>query len=210
MPEDPRKGVPFAVIIEALTCCRVLPFDTQSNRQLLAQLRTGAATAVQLARRKGITAGRPNEAGNQTEPFLQAGLQLAGIQVDRPASKGGNNKVAGYPNLEIRDRAGRIAYVECKTYARGNKDQTFRSFYLSLTDDPKITKDAFHLLIAFELEFDSRRNVYIPSAWGIWTLDRLMLQIKYEFNASNRQIYASGALRAEGNGEAAVAGAVNV
>jgi hypothetical protein len=145
----PRKGVPFPVAIKALTGCRVVPFDgaVQANRQLLAQLRTAAATTVQLARRKGIV---------------------------------------------------------------GKKDQTFRSFYLSLTDDPKITKDAFHLLIGFELEIDGRRGVYVPSAWGIWTLDCLMLQIKYEFNANNRQIYASGALLADGSGEAAVDGAVGV
>jgi hypothetical protein len=48
------------------------------------------------------------------------------------------------------------------------------------------------------LEVSNSARVYVPCAGGIWTLDRLMLQIKYEFNANNRRLYTDGALLAAG------------
>ena len=70
---------------------------------------------------------------------------------------------------------------------------------MSLTDDPKITKDALHIIFGFELEKTQRasQNTFVPQAWTIWSLDALSLQLKYEFNASNRDLYAKQSLLAD-------------
>ncbi len=39
---------------------------------------------------------------------------------------------------------------------------------------------------------------FVPIAWEIYTLDKLLVQVKHEFNASNRDLYRPEALIAEG------------
>ena len=36
------------------------------------------------------------------------------------------------------------------------------------------------------------------SSWQIYTLDKLLVQVKHEFNASNRELYTKEALLARG------------
>jgi hypothetical protein len=117
--------------------------------------------------------------------FSEAVFALTGCKVlpfDRDASE----------DLDLLGRLKKAA----ETAAR---DQTLRSFYLSLTDDPKITCDAMHLIFGFELKKLSHagQNRFFPLRWSVWTLDSLSLQIKYEFNASNRELYAKHGLLAE-------------
>ena len=166
---------------------------------LLARLKKAAETAARAAAKRGIATARPNEAGNAIEPFVESALQSVGLKAARPQCKGGSGRSAGYPDLEITDRRGRTIYLDCKTYSRETRAQTFRSFYLSLTDDPKITHDAMHLIFGFELKKVSQgdQNVFVPQGWSVWTLDGLSLQIKYEFNASNRELYAEHGLLAQ-------------
>jgi hypothetical protein len=80
------------------------------------------------------------------------------------------------------------------------KDTSFRSFYFSPSEDPKITRDAFHLLMSFELDTAERKGTraFIPVSWQIYTLDKLLIQVKHEFNASNRELYTKEALLAQG------------
>ena len=127
-------------------------------------------------------------------------LREVGLDADKPLSKSGKRKVAGYPDIEVRDREGRTIYIDCKTYNTKTKDQTFRTFYFSPSEDPKITKDAFHLLISSELDLAEReeKQAFIPISWQIYTLDRLKDQVKHEFNASNKDLYQKEALLAEG------------
>ena len=58
-----------------------------------------------------------------------------------------------------------------------------------------------HLILGVELRKTSQqgRNVFVPEKWSLWTLDTLSLQIKYEFNASNRELYAQNGLLADGS-----------
>jgi hypothetical protein len=79
-------------------------------------------------------------------------------------------------------------------------NESFRTFYFSPSDDPKITKDAFHLLMSFELDTAERKGekAFIPISWQIYTLDKLLIQVKHEFNASNKDLYTKEALLAQG------------
>jgi len=199
---EPMKGIPFPVAIKALTGFNVLSFDPLivQNRKLLHQLSKAAKFAGEKVVKEGIFTARPNEAGNHIEPFVIEALRQVGLKADKPVSKGGRRKTAGYPDIEIEDQDGRIIYLDCKTYNTKTKNQSFRTFYFSPSDDPKITKDAFHLLISFELNIAKRKGkrAFIPISWQIYTLDKLLIQVKHEFNASNKELYTKKALLAEG------------
>jgi hypothetical protein len=42
------------------------------------------------------------------------------------------------------------------------------------------------------------KSAFIPISWQIYTLDKLLIQVKHEFNASNKELYTKEALLAEG------------
>jgi len=199
---EPMKGIPFPVAIKALTGYNVLPFDPllDQNKRLLEQLSKAGELGGQKAFKEGIFTARPNEAGNHIEPFVIEALKQVGLKADKPISKGGKKKAAGYPDIQIEDQNGRIVYLDCKTYNNKTKDQSFRTFYFSPSEDPKIASDAFHLLMSFELDTAERKGnrAFIPISWQIYTLDKLLIQVKHEFNASNRELYTKEALLAEG------------
>jgi hypothetical protein len=199
---EPLKGIPFPVAIKALTGFKVLTFDPSldMNKRLLELLSKSAQIGGQKAFRDGIFTARPNEAGNHIEPFVVEALIQVGLRSEKPTSKSGKKKVAGYPDIQIEDEIGRIVYLDCKTYSTKTKGQSFRTFYFSPSDDPKITRDAFHLLMSFELDRGERKGetAFVPISWQIYTLDRLLIQIKHEFNASNKDLYTEHALLAQG------------
>jgi hypothetical protein len=199
---EPMKGIPFPIAIRALTGFKVLAFDISldPNKKLLEQLSKAAELGGKKAFQEGIFTARPNEAGNHIEPFVVESLRYVGLKADKPISKSGKKKAAGYPDIQIDDQSGRKVYLDCKTYNTLTKDQSFRTFYFSPSEDPKITKDAFHLLMSFELDTAERKGkrAFIPISWQIYTLDKLLIQVKHEFNASNRELYTKEALLAQG------------
>jgi hypothetical protein len=168
---EPLRDVPFTVAIKALTGFQVLAFDTSldQNKKLLRQLSAAARLGGQKAYREGIFTARPNEAGNHIEPFVVEALRQIGLKENKPISKSGKKKATGYPDIQIEDENGRVVYLDCKTYNKLTKDQSFRTFYLSPSEDPKITRDAFHLLISFELDTVERKGqrAFIPTSGQI-------------------------------------------
>jgi hypothetical protein len=199
---EPLKGIPFPLAIKALTGFKVLTFEpsVEQNKKLLDQLNKAAQLGGKKAHDVGIFTARPNEAGNHIEPFVIDALRYVGLKADKPIAKSGKRKAAGYPDIQIEDEWGGTIYLDCKTYNTLTKDQTFRTFYFSPSKDPKITKDAFHLLMSFELNTAERegRRAFIPISWQIYTLDKLLIQVKHEFNASNKDLYTKEALLAQG------------
>jgi len=199
---EPLKGIPFPLAIKALTGFKVLTFEpsVEQNKELLEQLSKAAQLGGKKAFKEGIFTARPNEAGNHIEPFVLDALKDVGLKAGKPITKSGKRKAAGYPDIQIEDEWNRTIYLDCKTYNTLTKDQTFRTFYFSPSKDPKITKDAFHLLMSFELDTAERegRRAFIPISWQIYTLDKLLIQVKHEFNASNKDLYTKEALLARG------------
>jgi len=199
---EPLKGIPYPIAIKALTGCEVLHFDlsNEDNKELLDLLKSAAQMAGDEAYKRGISTTRPNEAGNHIEPFVISALRKVGLKADKPITKSGKKKVAGYPDIEIIDKHGRVIYLDCKTYSAETKNQSFRTFYFSPSEDPKITKDAFHMLLSFELTKEKRngKTVFVPISWQLYTLEKLEVQVKHEFNASNRDLYKKEFLLASG------------
>ncbi len=196
---EPLKEIPFSVAIRALTGFEVLAFELsdERNKKLLEQLKEAAQLGGKKAFKEGIVADRANEAGNRIEPFIIDALNKVGLKADQPITKNGKKKTTGYPDIQIEDEWNRTIYLDCKTFNARTKNQTFRTFYFSPSKNPKITKDAFHLLMSFELK-PTKEKTFIPISWGIYTLDKLKMQVKHEFNAGNKDLYTNETLLAEG------------
>lgn len=188
----PLKGVPFPVVIKALTQKVVLPFDKDNPglSMVLSKLVLAAEVAALEANKVGIFTARPNEAGNAIERFVQEALRQSGLVAQKPLIAAGKRKAAGYPDFEVSGQ-GVVVYLDCKTYAMGKEGQSLRTFFLYPSREPKVIRDGYHLLLAFGMMVESRgsRPCFLPVRWALYDLFELKVQVKHEFNASNRDIY---------------------
>ena len=166
---EPLDNVAFPAATEALTGCKVLALDPSNadHCMLLDRLGKAASKAGAKARSQGIFTSRPNEAGNEIERFVISALRDEGFSAGIPVCASGKSRSAGYPDIAVSDGATNV-YIDCKTYSRDTKDQTLRTFYLSPSPDPKITSDAYHLLMSFELRVEERKKgkAFVPARWG--------------------------------------------
>ncbi len=199
----PLKDIPFGLVIESISGSKVVLFNKKNKKdlELLEDLKRVARNAAQEMNKKGIKRRRTNEVGNDIEPFVKNALNKEGCRADRPLTRSGKKKSAGYPDLEFVDKRGRTHYLECKTYNIENILTTQRSFYLSPSDDFKITKDAHHFVFSFEVYVarrSGRDNLYKCKAWKIIDIAELLVDVKYEFNSDNLRLYSKALLLAEG------------
>ena len=190
----PTKKVPFKTVLHATTGHRLIEFDTNNTAHvaLRAKILKAAALAGEWARREGISTARANEAGNHLEPFVRTALKDAGLEARIPVNSSGRAQATGYPDIELTGEP--ACYIELKTYSAATAHTTQRSFYYSPSATPKVTRDAIHLLLAYELEKLERdgRSVFVPNHWKLLTLEDLEVDLKFEFNQSNRGLYDQG------------------
>ena len=190
----PAKKLPFKTVIHATTGHRVLDLDTNNpaHVELRAKLLRAAALAGERARQDGLSAARPNEAGNYLEPFVRTALREAGLDARIPRTTEDRAQATGYPDVEISDPV--ACYLELKTYNAVTVNTTQRTFYYSPSETPKVTRDAVHLLLAYEVEKVERdgRTLFLPRHWKLLTLQDLEVDLKFEFNQSNRGLYGNG------------------
>ena len=187
----PAKKIPFKDVILATTHHRILDFETNNpaHAALHKKISTAASAAAAKARSEGLFSVRANEAGNQMELFVQAALNDAGLQARTPVTTAGEAQTTGYPDVEILGDP--PCYLELKTYSAATAATTQRSFYYSPSENPKVTRDAIHLLLAFQLEKTERdgKAALVPVNWKLITLEDLQVDLKFEFNQSNRGLY---------------------
>ena len=200
----PLEGIPFPIAIKAISGHKVIPFDrgNKHDSDLLDKLCQAADIAGKQAFQDGIFRKRPNEVGNDIEPYVKEALKALGLQADTPLTQKQRRQVMGYPDIEVIDSNGRITYLECKTYNLANIGTTQRAFYFSPSREScKVTADARHLIMSFQIEIAQRKGqqAYVPVHWRIYNTDSMVVQVKHEFNANNRQIYRQEALLAEGS-----------
>ena len=189
----PSKALPFTAVIQATTGKRVLDFDTNNpaHVELRQKIIQAAALAGERARKEGLSTVRANEAGNHMEPFVRAALKDLGLATRVPITAAGQAQVAGYPDIEI---LGLVpSYLELKTYNAATANTTQRSFYYSPSAQPKVTRDALHLLLAYELDKKVRdgKTIFVPVRWRLISLQDLQVDLKFEFNQSNRGLYGN-------------------
>jgi hypothetical protein len=145
-----------------------------------------------------IRADRINEVGNVVELYVLAALEEAGLKSGRPTPPSGRKKTAGYPDLYATS-GGDHFYIEIKTYSAKTGKSSQRTFYISPSDDFKVTQDGYHLLFAFSTR-ELEDGVYSLSGFKLLDLFNLECHLKLEFNASNKDLYdeASGLVVEEG------------
>ncbi|MEM3526325.1 MAG: hypothetical protein QXV37_02835 [Candidatus Jordarchaeaceae archaeon] len=193
----PLKDIPFPLVIRAISGNEVIPFDYNSNEdvELLNLIEKSVIDAGQTMVKNGVYARRVNEIGNAIEPFVRDSLNKFGLEADIPTVKNGGKQAVGYPDLTISFK-GKTHYVECKTYNKETENTTQRSFYLSPSDKFKVTKDGHHFLVSYGMErlgsAGSKGDRYKPFHWRILSLEKLLVSVKYEFNADNRELYGVG------------------
>lgn len=188
----PIKGVPFNLVIEAMTGHQVIAFNeanSQHSRIFNVLVKAGNTCVRDINDSGGIKSDRPNEVGNYVERYVKDALSAqTGTTADTPKTNSGKRKSTGYPDIEA-NIDGTVVYVECKTYNRENETTTQRSFYFSPSDDFKVTCAALHFLLAFEIISVGAKR-YKVNGFKLLTLDSLSLDVKYEFNSDNRRLYS--------------------
>ncbi len=199
----PLKGIPLNLVVEGISGCKIIPFDKKDGKdqRLLKNLTTAACFACREINRTGIKRPRPNEVGNDIEPFVRNALRQIGYKADTPLTQNGKKKTTGYPDIEFIDEFKRTNYLECKTFNIENIGTTQRSFYLSPSEDFKVTKDAHHFVLSFEIYVAGREggnNIYKSKSWKLLSIENLDVDVKYEFNSDNMRLYSQELLLAEG------------
>jgi hypothetical protein len=77
---------------------------------------------------------------------------------------------------------------------------TQRTFYYSPSTATKVTRDALHLLLAFEIEqrTENGRPLWVPAGFKLVSLHNLQVKLKIEYNQGNRSLYDPEGILAEG------------
>lgn len=200
----PIRGVPFTVVIRAFTDSKVIPMDQGSpeDADLVSKLSEAARMVGVDLRARPITRPRPNEVGNDIEPHVLAALPQVGLVGSRPTSVSGAGQATGYPDILVTDAHRRHTYLEVKSYSAHTADSTMRSFYLSPSKRPKVSKDGRHLLIAFQMERvpidGSVNSEYRAVEFKLVDLHDLVCDVKQEFWSDNHRIYSKVATLASG------------
>ena len=202
----PLKGLSFNLIIEGLSGNKIIPFNPsdKKDKELLTKLKNIALQTGNEINKIGIKKMRPNEAENGVEIFVKDAMIKESFEPQTPITKKGKHKASGYPDIEFKDQFDRTNYLECKTYNSKSETSSFRSFFVSPSEDFKVTQDAHHFMLAFEL-YDvkdknaNNENIYKCNKWRVICLANLICDVKYEFNSSNKNMYSEGLILAEGS-----------
>ncbi len=199
---QPIKNIPLDLVIEWLSWCKVLPFD-KSNKEdnnVLSKLVKVAKITWKNVNKDWILRPRPNEVWNDIEPFVKSALNKIWYKADTPKTSSWKKKSTWYPDIEFLDNFWRYNYLECKTFNIKNINTTQRSFYLSPSSDFKITKNAHHFVISFEIYVAKsiwKKNLYKCKSYKILTIEDLDVDVKYEFNSDNSRMYSKELIIAE-------------
>lgn len=200
----PVKGIPFSVVIRSMSEKQVFPVNLKDPQdKALVDILVRCAHQVGAdVRAKPILRPRPNEVGNDIETYIMTALKTVGLAAMRPLSAGGRGQGVGYPDILIEDAGGRPTYVEAKIYSAKTAESSMRSFYLSPSENFKVSKDARHILMAFEMVMErvpaSDLYSFTAVAFKLVDLHDLEIDVKYEFQSDNRRLYAKSAMLAAG------------
>jgi len=201
----PLKGVPFSVVVRSLSNNNIIQVDQKSpdDIRMVDALEKAVHICASELKKTPIQRSRPNEVGNDVEPYVMRALAAVGFKTERPKTKSGKYKATGYPDILFYDSIGRPCYLECKIFSDDTKDTTMRSFYLSPSDDFKVSIDARHLLLSFEMTRhpieNSNLSKFVPVGFKLVDLFELDCDMKHEFNADNRRLYDKKLILRSGN-----------
>ena len=200
---SPAKNIPFELVIRSLYDVDVEKFEIPQHNEILEKIELSIRQTCLNVQENPIRRPRPNEVGNDIEPFVIESLKKNGFHSGRPKTTKGNSKTAGYPDIRIDYQGFLPIYIEVKTYAKDKSHTKFRSFYLSPSDEPKVIETAYHLVVGFEIEKEvmsgGNDDLFRPIAYKIADLYGLDCDLKAEFNSDNIRLYDRSRLLAQGS-----------
>lgn len=191
---QPLKDIPFNIAIEVLTGKKVIPFDHHNpvHQEVLELIKRAAVKAGKEINKTGILRPRPNEVGNDIEPFVRNALVSFGLRAEIPVGSRGRKKATGYPDILFWFNNNPF-YLECKTYNVQNISTTQRSFYFSPSNEFKVIYDAPHLILSYEIYVAGEKgnnHIYKCKYYKLLSIETLSLDVKYEFNSDNKRMYS--------------------
>jgi hypothetical protein len=196
------KDLPVGMVIEAMTECQVIPVDAEvADTDLIASLKLAAEHLIVSSKQVPIKTGRVNELGNNIEEPLLNACNHVGLDASWPPRKDGSGGRSGYPDIAISTN-GRKRYLEAKVVGAGSEGSSFRSFYLSPSDNPKVCEDARHILMAFGHhrveDSEDGFEQYELTDYKMVDLALVCGKIKFEYQSSNKDMYLGHAILAKG------------
>ncbi|MBL9116563.1 MAG: hypothetical protein JNJ83_16270 [Verrucomicrobiaceae bacterium] len=205
MAGDSALGkVSLSEVVEATTGHKTLSFDTKTDavaQRTLAAVTNALRTVLSRANSPTSPLGRVSRI-NETSRFFEDGLRevlnaTPGFQCTIPRTKQGKEMRSGYPDLRlVHLETGRVTYLDPKVYAADSEGSSFRTFYFEPSEGTgKINDDAHHLILG--IAHDGKGKPWHFIGWKVVDVSTLKLQLKAEFNASNRDVYEPGAVRAK-------------
>lgn len=201
----PLEDIKYHVLIKSVHDYKVIPIDLEDEKDgnLIDDLSQISKISTKSAYEEGIFRSRPNEVGNDMENYVKKAFKEIGLRAETPQREDGKKQATGYPDFYFVDRYQRPNYLEVKTYNKENIDTSQRSFYMSppKSNKSKITTDARHLVVSFEIKRETRdgERCYYPVGWKIISPYNMAIKVKHEFNASNRDLYREEAILEEGS-----------
>jgi len=114
---QPLRDIPFNLVIEAMTGKKVISFNftNTEHQKVLELLKQTALIAGSEINKTGILRPRPNEVGNDIEPYVRNALNSLELSADIPLGLSGHKKATGYPDIIFWLNQNPY-YLECKTY----------------------------------------------------------------------------------------------
>lgn len=99
--------------LKGLSGFNIIPFDLNDEKDkfLLQALIKVAKISGQNINKKGIIRNRPNEVGNDIEPFVKKALNDCKFTANIPLTINGKHKASGCPDIEFVDTFGRTNYL---------------------------------------------------------------------------------------------------
>lgn len=178
---------PLHQVIHDLCGKAVVPLDLNDaeDRLLVAALKDGLRTVIDVLKRTPIESNRPNEVGNKIEPYVVDAINKnPKYRAEIP-----ENRITGYPDILITEKSTeRYTYVECKTYNIESVASSFRSFFLSGSDSFKVVHDARHLVAGFQV-LKLNNEQYRPVGFKLVDAHGLDCTLKEEWNSNNKKLY---------------------
>jgi hypothetical protein len=204
--DENLDNIPFARVVEATSGHQVLPvikndaIDSQML-QLVSSALKACLAQVEVPEHPIHQVGRVNEISRYIEDILFVELNRSeGYTCTIPVNASGDLQRSGYPDLRFEHvESGRVFYIDPKIYKSESERSSFRTFYFEPKDETnKILDDASHLIlgIAHAGKVD---ELWQLSSWQIIDLVAFKVQLKAEFQASNRDLYHEDAVLGKSN-----------
>ena len=187
------RGIPFSEVLSATTGKNILPVPPDAPwLKRLATVLDRTLSAMNEPSHPIHGVGRINEASRFIEDQLMLECNKeAGWSCGIPRTSAGDEQRSGYPDLSLVLEDKSVVFLDPKLFARGSKTSSLRTFYYEpKSTTSKVQDDAHHLLVGVQHNGGEGGQIRFEE-WDLVDVSKIKVQLKAEFQASNKDIYRS-------------------